>query len=99
LGDFFQNLREGNWKASHYTIPQMLVVGKCGNVPMVGSIIPANEKISFRSLPMIGVMPLVLIIKLAGKEQTSVLDDNFELTVEPVFPSSEFQDLEIRNDR
>ena len=46
----------------------MLVIRKCGKVPVVGSIIPTDEKSTFRSLPVIGVMPLVLIIKLAGKK-------------------------------
>ena len=65
---------------------------------MVGSIIPTNEKISFRRLPVVGEMPLVLIIKLASKEHASVLDDNLDFEVEPVFLSPEFQDLEIQND-
>ena len=68
----------------------MLMIGKCGKVPMVGSIIPTNEKISFRRLPVVGEMPLVLIIKLASKEH--------DFKVEPVFPSPEFENLEIQND-
>jgi hypothetical protein len=46
----------------------MLVEGECGKVPVVGRIIPTNEKIPSRILPVIGVISLVLIIKLAGKE-------------------------------
>jgi hypothetical protein len=76
----------------------MLVIGKCGKVPVVRCIIPTNEKISFRRLPVVGVMPLVLIIKLASKEHASVLDDNLDFKVEPVFPSPEFENLEIQND-
>ena len=45
---------------------------------------------------MEGVMPFVLVIKLAGKEQASILDADLDFVVEPVFPSSEFQDLETR---
>jgi hypothetical protein len=76
----------------------MLMIRKCGKMPMVGSIIPTNEKISFRRLPVVGEMPLVLIIKLASKEHASVLDDNLDFKVEPVFPSPEFENLEIQND-
>ena len=42
-------------------------------------------------------MPLVLVIKLSDKEQAPILDADLDFVVEPVFPSSEFQDLEIRN--
>ena len=42
-------------------------------------------------------MPFVLVIKLAGKEQAPILYTDLDFVVEPVFPSSEFQDLETRN--
>ena len=64
---------------------------------VVGSIIPPNQKSFPGILPMKGVMPFVLVIKLTGKEQAPILYADLDFVVEPVFPSSEFQDLETQN--
>gem|GEM_PF-1630790 len=76
----------------------MLMVGKCGKMPMVWRIIPTNQKTAFRGLPVMGVMPLVAIKKLPRKKQAAILNVNLDFIVKPVFPSPEFQNFKIRND-